>query len=106
MRRATVLVAILAFVPLTITVVGCDLQLFDTEPSSEPGSLGGWQIENFYLGGSHLECPTRFDIFLQGASPSDARPWAVGASVEVEPLFDRPCGFFTKCPPERHIQHE
>ena len=100
MRRATVLVAILAFVPLTITVVGCDFQLFDTEPSSKPGSLAGWQIENFYGGAfRHLECPTQFDIFLQGASPSDARPWAVGASVEVEPLFDRPCGFFTKCLP-------
>jgi hypothetical protein len=99
MRHATILVAVLAFVPLTVTVVGCDLELFGPgEGSREPGSLEAWRVENFYRGAfQSLECPTRFDIFLQGASPSDARPWAVGASVEVEPLFDRPCGLFTKC---------
>ena len=101
MRHATILVAILAFVPLTITVVGCDLELFGPgEGSREAGSLVGWQIENLHYGTfAPVECPTRFDIFLQGTSPSDPRPWAVGAAVQVEPSFRRPCGFFTKCLP-------
>ena len=98
MRSRRLIVSVL---PLTITIVGCDFELFGPgEGSREPGSLVGWQVENLHYGTfPPLECPTRFDIFLQGTSPSDPRPWAVGAAVQVEPSFRRPCGFFTKCLP-------
>lgn len=86
---------VLAVLPLTITVAACELDLFSGEPSSDPGSLEGWRVKS--LEGGIGDCPV--EPSLQGTSPADARPWAVGASVDVEVWFSRPCGMFRECLP-------
>jgi hypothetical protein len=86
---------------LAIMVTGCDPNLFSLgsdEGSSEPGSLEGWRVTSCYR--SEFQtwlCPIGPRDYLQGTNPSDHSSWAVGTSVLINPVFQRPCGLFTEC---------
>ena len=90
---------------LTLGVSACELELFSSEGSDDPGTLAGWSTRS--AGSMAGDCPTYDDhASLAGATPTDPRPWAVGADVEITAWFDRPCGLFRPCLPMKNVRFE